>query len=110
MSGSYYYTKTGKKIVDPDKKLRTKLSSLSNQVTTQLSLSDRVIDGNLLRFYKPVWFEKVKPSDYDYNKEVALKKLDSSSNKTSLWYKNHKKTTQSKFKTDAPELKNKSAK
>ncbi|WP_289762696.1 LTA synthase family protein [Lactobacillus intestinalis] len=110
VSGSYYYTKTGKKIVDPDKKLRTKLSSLSNQVTTQLSLSDRVIEGNLLRFYKPVWFEKVKPSDYDYNKEVALKKLDSSSNKTSLWYKNHKKTTQSKFKTDAPELKNKSAK
>ena len=110
VSGSYYYTKTGKKIVDPDKKLRTKLSSLSNQVTTQLSLSDRVIDGNLLRFYKPVWFEKVKPSDYDYNKEVALKKLDSSSNKTSLWYKNHKKTTQSKFKTDEPELKNKSAK
>lgn len=37
VSGSYYYTKTGKKIVDPDKKLRTKLSSLSNQVTTQLS-------------------------------------------------------------------------
>ncbi len=66
---------------------------------------DRVIDGNLLRFYKPKWFIKIKPSDYDYNKEKALKNLYSNKDKTSLWYKNHKKSTQSDFKTDAPELK-----
>lgn len=110
VSGNYYYTKTGKKITHPDKKLKDKLLTLSNQVTTQLSLSDRVIDGNLLRFYQPKWFTKIKTSDYDYNKDTALKKLYSSNNKTSLWYKNHKKSTQSEFKTDAPELKNKSAK
>ncbi|MBD5431850.1 MAG: LTA synthase family protein [Lactobacillus sp.] len=104
VSGDYYYTKNGEEIKHPDKKLKAKLMSLSNQATTQLSLSDRVINGNLLRFYKPSWFEKVKPKDYDYNKDVALKKLYSSDNKTSLWYKNHKKSTQSKFKTDAPEL------
>ena len=104
VSGDYYYTKNGEEIKHPDKKLKAKLMSLSNQATTQLSLSDRVINGNLLRFYKPSWFEKVKPKDYDYNKDVALKKLYSSDNKTSLWYKNHKKSTKSKFKTDAPEL------
>lgn len=110
VSGDYYYTKTGKKITHPDKKLKEKLLTISNQVTTQLSLSDRVINGNLLRFYQPKWFTKVKTSDYNYNKEQALKKLYSKNNKTSLWYKNHKKSTQSEFKTDAPELKNKSAK
>lgn len=110
VSGDYYYTKTGKKIVHPDKKLKEKLLTISNQVTTQLSLSDRVIDGNLLRFYQPKWFTKIKSSDYNYNKDQALKKLYSKNNKTSLWYKNHKKSTQSKFKTDAPELKNSSAK
>lgn len=104
ISADYYYTKTGQRIIHPDKKLKAKLTSLSNQVTTQLSLSDRVINGNLLRFYKPKWFTKVEPKDYDYNKEVALKNLEKN-NKTSLWYKNHKKTTQTKFKTDAPELK-----
>ncbi|TSO26800.1 LTA synthase family protein [Lactobacillus sp. LL6] len=104
VTGNYYYTKTGKKITHPNKRLKEKLLTLSNQVTTQLSLSDRVIDGNLLRFYQPKWFTKVKPSDYNYNKDESLKTLYSKDNKTSLWYKNHKKTTQSKFKTDAPEL------
>lgn len=105
VAGNYYYTKTGEKIRHPDKKLKEKLVALSNQVTTQLSLSDRVINGNLLRFYKPKWFKKVQPKDYDYNKEKSLKKLFSKSNKTSLWYQNHKKTTQDDFSTDAPELK-----
>jgi lipoteichoic acid synthase len=104
VGSNYYDTKTGQKI-KPDKKLKTKLTSISNQVTTQLSLSDRVINGNLLRFYRPKWFTKVKPKNYDYNKAPSLKRLYDDPSKTSLWYKNHKKTTQKDFKTDAPELK-----
>lgn len=105
VSGTYYDTETGEEIIEPDEKLKTTLVAISNKVTTQLSLSDRVIAGNLLRFYKPKWFKKVNPHDYDYNEEKALKSLYSSKNKTSLWYQNHQKTTQKKFKTDAPELK-----
>ena len=104
VGSDYYDTKTGEEI-KPDKKLKTKLTAISNQVTTQLSLSDRVINGNLLRFYRPKWFTKVQPKDYDYNKEPSLKRLFNDQSKTSLWYKNHKKTTQKDFKTDAPELK-----
>ncbi|MBC6356474.1 LTA synthase family protein [Lactobacillus helsingborgensis] len=104
VGSTYYDTKTGQEIIKPDKKLKTELIALSNKVTTQLSLSDRVIAGNLLRFYKPKWFKKVKPQDYDYNEQKALKRLYAK-NKTSLWYKNQQKTTQNKFKTDAPELK-----
>ncbi len=103
VGSTYYDTKTGAEIIKSDKKLKTELVAISNKVTTQLSLSDRVIAGNLLRFYHPKWFKKVKPQDYDYNEQKALKKLYSK-NKTSLWYKNHQKTTQNKFKTDAPEL------
>lgn len=105
VTGGYYNTKTGQRIKKPDKKLKRKLVALSNRVTTQLSLSDRVIDGNLLRFYRPKWFKKIKPKDYDYNKEKSLPRLFSKKNKTSLWYHNHQRTTQKKFKTDAPELK-----
>ena len=103
VGSTYYDTRTGEEIIQPDKKLKTELVALSNKVTTQLSLSDRVIAGNLLRFYHPKWFKKVKPQDYDYNEQKALKNLYAK-NKTSLWYKNHQKTTQNKFKTDAPEL------
>ena len=104
VGSTYYDTKTGEEIEDPDEKLKAKLVAISNKVTTQLSLSDRVIAGNLLRFYHPKWFKKVNPHDYNYNEEKALKNLYSSQNKTSLWYHNHKKSTQNKFKTDAPEL------
>lgn len=104
VGSDYYYTKTGKRI-KPNKKLKAELTAISNTVTTQLSLSDRVINGNLLRFYRPKWFTKVKPKDYDYNKEPSLKRLFNDPSKTSLWYQNHKKTTQKDFKTDAPELK-----
>ncbi|GGG35766.1 lipoteichoic acid synthase [Lactobacillus apis] len=104
VGGTFYYTKTGEEIEKPDKKLKTKLVAISNKVTTQLSLSDRVIAGDLLRFYKPKGFKKVNPHDYDYNEKKALKQLYSSKTKTSLWYQNHKKTTQKQFKTDAPEL------
>ena len=104
VGSTYYDTKTREEIEDPDEKLKAKLVAISNKVTTQLSLSDRVIAGNLLRFYHPKWFKKVNPHDYNYNEEKALKNLYSSQNKTSLWYHNHKKSTQNKFKTDAPEL------
>lgn len=104
VGGSYYYTKTGKKIIHPSKKLKAKLMEISNKVTTQLSLSDRVITGDLLRFYKPKWFKYVKHNQFDYDKKKSLARLEHD-DKTSLWYKNHKHSTQSDFVTDAPELK-----
>ena len=107
VEGSYYYTQSGKRITHPSKKVKAQLASISNTVTTELSLSDRVITGNLLRFYKPDGFEYVKRKNYSYKKCDSLKRLKKAEKKSknSLWYQNGKKTTQSDFKTDAPELK-----
>ena len=107
VEGSYYYTQSGKRITHPSKKVKAQLSSISNTVTTELSLSDRVITGNLLRFYKPEEFEYVKRKNYSYKKSDSLKRLKKAEKKSknSVWYQNGKKTTQSDFKTDAPELK-----
>ncbi len=107
VEGSYYYTQSGKRITHPSKKVKAQLASISNTVTTELSLSDRVITGNLLRFYKPDGFEYVKRKNYSYKKSDSLKRLKKAEKKSknSLWYQNGKKTTQSDFKTDAPELK-----
>lgn len=107
VEGSYYYTQSGKRITHPSKKVKSQLASLSNTVTTELSLSDRVITGNLLRFYKPDGFEYVKRKNYSYKKSDSLKRLRKTEKKSknSVWYQNGKKTTQNDFKTDAPELK-----
>ena len=107
VEGSYYYTKSGKRVTHPSKKVKAQLASISNTVTTELSLSDRVITGNLLRFYKPNGFKYVKRKDYTYKKVDSLKRLKKAEKKSknSVWYKNGKKSTQSDFKTDAPELK-----
>ena len=107
VEGSYYYTKSGKRVTHPSKKVKAQLASISNTVTTELSLSDRVITGNLLRFYKPNGFKYVKRKNYSYKKTDSLKRLKKAERKSknSVWYQNGKKSTQSDFKTDAPELK-----
>ncbi len=107
VEGSYYYTQSGKQITHPSKEVKAQLASISNTVTTELSLSDRVITGNLLRFHKPDGFEYVKRKNYSYKKSDSLKRLKKAEKKSknSVWYQNGKKTTQSYFKTDAPELK-----
>ena len=107
VEGSYYYTQSGKRITHPSKEVKAQLASISNTVTTELSLSDRVITGNLLRFYKPDEFEYVKRKNYSYKKSDSLKRLKKAEKKSknSVWYQNGKKTTQSYFKTDAPDLK-----
>ena len=75
VEGSYYYTQSGKRITHPSKKVKAQLASISNTVRTELSLSDRVITGNLLRFYKPDGFEYVKRKNYSYKKSDSLKRL-----------------------------------
>lgn len=105
VDGIYYYTKTGMKIEHPTKKQKQELALISNSVTSELSLSDRVITGNLLRFYKLKDFKQVDRKKYDYKKEKAMAKLKE--NKNSLLEKNKGKSTSELYKTDAPELKEK---
>ncbi|MFC7687346.1 LTA synthase family protein [Ureibacillus sp. GCM10028918] len=42
------------------------------EVDNKLQLSDRVVNGDLLRFYTPADFTKVDPSQYNYNKDLDL--------------------------------------
>lgn len=107
VSTAYYDTATGKKISKPTKKQKEELAEISNSVTSELSLSDRVITGNLLRFYEPKWFKKINKKDYSYtvaDTEKLLKKLDKTTT-TSLLKQNKGVSTVDKYKTDAPELK-----
>ncbi|MDN6043095.1 MAG: sulfatase-like hydrolase/transferase, partial [Lactobacillus sp.] len=102
--GDYYDTKTGRKLQNFSRAQKKAVSVINNKVTTELALSDRVIQGNLLRFYKPNWFKRVKQADYDYNRQVQMRQLFAK-HQTSLYAQRHDKSSQDLFKTDAPELK-----
>nr|WP_033023690.1 LTA synthase family protein [Geobacillus icigianus] len=62
VNGKYYDTKTGEPL-----KETPEIKRLEQIVRTKLDLSDKVVYGDLLRFYTPKGFKPVDPSKYDYN-------------------------------------------
>ncbi|MGR3742057.1 LTA synthase family protein [Companilactobacillus sp. DQM5] len=103
VGSSYYDTKTGKILKKLTSSQKEELDNISNHVTTELSLSDKIITGDLLRFYNPEGFTKVNKKDYSYKKSVALKKLKETKDKNTLLKETGESTTD-KYSTDAPEL------
>ena len=59
--GRYYDTKTGE-ILEANEEL----ANIKSFVEMKLRLSDKVVNGDLLRFYKPDGFVPINPNDYDY--------------------------------------------
>ena len=105
--GKYFYTKNGKPIANPTKAQQAKFDVIQKYVTTDLGLSDKVINGDLLRFYHLPGFKDVNKKDYTYNLKKSLKKLKQAQKdkKTSLKTENDDKSTFDDYTTDAPELK-----
>lgn len=104
VGSDYYNTTTGKEIKKLTSAQKTAADTATNRVTTELSLSDRVMNGDLLRFYTPKGFKKVDKSDYSYTKKNALKSLKAAQKLgTSLLSENNGKSVT--YTTDAPELK-----
>ena len=106
-NGDYYYTKNGKQITKATAKQKKEFSKIQKYVTTDLGLSDRVVNGDLLRFYKLPGFKKVDKKDYTYNLKKCLRNLQDAQKKqkTSVKTKNNNQTTIDDYSTDAPELK-----
>lgn len=106
VGSTVYLTKTGQAI-QPSGAQKKEIASIQNHVTTELSLSDRVIYGDLLRFYTPKGFQKVNRKDFTYQYTKGLENLKQAQKRhpTSIEAKNDGKSTMNLYKTDAPELK-----
>ncbi|WP_424320800.1 LTA synthase family protein [Lacticaseibacillus chiayiensis] len=105
----YFNTRTGKRISKLSASQKKMVDAATNRVTTELSLSDRVINGDLLRFYTPSGFKKVDRRDFSYKIADAKKKLKAAQKEgTSLKAQNKGKSLAGEYKTDAPELKSSS--
>ncbi|HBF75971.1 MAG TPA: alkaline phosphatase [Lactobacillus sp.] len=110
LSGTVYDNKTGQEL-HPNKKLQAKIKKMQAKVKLELSLSDSLNQKNLLRFYHPKGLKAVNPAKYNYanglSKEINIeRRLKGKS--TSLFSENGNKSTQSDYKTNAPELNHKS--
>jgi len=96
---------TGEQI-DATEEVQKQVDADQKKVNKELSLSDSLNNKNLLRFYTPKGFKKVDAAKYNYadglEKEIELQnKLKNGS--TSLYSKYGNKSTESLYRTDAPE-------
>ncbi|KRK99394.1 phosphoglycerol transferase alkaline phosphatase superfamily protein [Secundilactobacillus odoratitofui DSM 19909 = JCM 15043] len=105
VGSTVYNTKSGD-VIKPTTKQKATLAKEQNRVTTELSLSDRVIQGDLLRFYQLKDFKSVDKKKYNYKYSNGMEQLEKAqkSEPTSVKAKNGGKNTAT-YKTDAPELK-----
>ncbi|KAA1042421.1 polyglycerol-phosphate lipoteichoic acid synthase LtaS [Macrococcus equipercicus] len=64
INGVYYNNQTNEPLTDEqDKKNAEKIK---NQVETELEVSDSLLNGDLMRFYKNPEFKKINPMKYNY--------------------------------------------
>lgn len=104
--GVVYDRQSGKQIINFTKQEKVEIAELAKKGKLALRYSDLLNNHNLLRFYTPIGFKPVDPTQFDYftnfqQMEQLRKKLKRHS--TALITQHHRSTTKL-YKTDAPEL------
>ncbi|MGE7676139.1 LTA synthase family protein [Lysinibacillus sp. NPDC094403] len=69
VNGKFYDNKTGLLLDDSQLEYA---KTLKNNVDRKLELSDKVVNGDLLRFYTPKGYTPVDPSKYNYSKDANV--------------------------------------
>lgn len=70
INGKFYDNKTGLPLDDSQLEFA---NTIKKEVDNKLELSDKVVNGDLLRFYTPTGYTPVDPSQFNYNKEENVK-------------------------------------
>ncbi len=105
LSGDVYDTATGELLTNLTPVQTAELKKEKDYVDTQLALSDKVITGDLLRFYTPDGFKPVDKTQYNYKYNKGIKQLANEAQKNRLIDKNNGNSTVDSYQTNAPELK-----
>lgn len=103
----YFYSATGKEInFKKDSGAKKKIDKIQDYVDTSLEYSDKVITGDLLRFYTPTNFKKIGTSKISYKTSDTKENLKREliTEPSSIFARNHNKSVADLYKTDAPEL------
>ncbi|MEK5068602.1 LTA synthase family protein [Sporosarcina sp. FSL K6-1508] len=70
INGKFYDNKTGLPLDDSQLEFA---NTIKKEVDNKLELSDKVVNGDLLRFYTPTGYTPVDPSQFNYNKDENVK-------------------------------------
>lgn len=108
IKGTVYNRKNGKQIINFTSQEKKEITELAQKAKDSLHYSDLLNNHNLLRFYTPTGFVPTDPTQFNYSenyqKMLEIRK-ELASNSTSLYSKHHGTTT-NLYRTNAPELKN----
>lgn len=100
-SGHLYYTSTGQEITNPDETTSEKIKKIKEATSKQLSISDSVQTGDLLRFDTSNGLKTVDTSKISYTHSLtALKKIEKEkgADSTSIYSQHNDQSTQDLFK------------
>ncbi|MFV0558004.1 MAG: LTA synthase family protein [Enterococcus sp.] len=100
--GTLYDNQTGLVLTNPEPSVQEQVDNWKKAVSTQLSISDRINNGDLLRFYSDSGLSTVQPENYSYldsldrllNEEKTL-----GSQSTSLYSQNGNQSTIDLYET-----------
>ncbi|MGX7232625.1 LTA synthase family protein [Enterococcus italicus] len=100
--GTLYENATGTAVTEQSDELKAQVKAWKKQVEEQLSTSDTINNGDLLRFYTDSGLTTIDPSKYSYLNQVdRLNETQTSlgDKSTNLYSKNGNKSTVDLFKT-----------
>lgn len=106
--GSTIYNNKGEDVTDSlTAEQKAQVKAQTEYVDEELSLSDKIITGDLLRFYTPAGFKATDKTKYNYKYSEGLKQLKQAQKDkpTSVLQQNNGNSTEKLYETDAPELK-----
>jgi len=105
-----YDTQTGELIPEDNEEACNRADELRQEAQYQLSISDLVMETDMLKFYTPNGMVPVNTDNFDYLNDPE-RLLDQAaklgSKNTSVYYQNNRISTVNLYRTDAPELNSK---
>lgn len=103
LNGKTYSNQTGE-IIDPKTAgIQKEIEKEQEQVKNVLSLSDKLNQENLLRFYVPEGFQTIDPKKYNYKNEAEKNEAieqQKGNKSTSVYSRNGNKTTTNLYPSD----------
>ena len=100
--GVLYDNKTGEEITEPSEELKKQIDADKEAVSDQLATSDKINNGDLLRFYTKSGLKAINPDDYNYLKNTdRIEKIEKElgNKSTSVYSKNNQTSTTDKYQT-----------
>ncbi|EOH90219.1 LTA synthase family protein [Enterococcus pallens] len=101
--GKIYDNQTGLPVDEPNLEQQKLFTKLNQAVDEQLMTSDKINNGDLLRFYQGSGLKSINPQDFDYHNQLERLlqiESDKGKNSTSLYSQNNEQTTVPLYRTE----------